>query len=56
MIYPKQPWQKQESVFLPEFISTSLRSPRYLLLDEMIDSGLPFTTEMNRLEDRYFPS
>lgn len=24
---------------------------RYLLLDEMIDSGLPFTTESNRLED-----
>ena len=23
---------------------------RYLLLDEMIDSGLPFTTELNSLE------
>ena len=27
-----------------------LSHPRYLLLDEMIDSGLPFTTELNSLE------
>ena len=27
-----------------------LEKPRYLLLDEMIDSGLPFTTELNSLE------
>lgn len=44
--------------YLGEVSEDSLRqnfSTVYLLLDEMIDSGLPFTTEMNRLESIIAP-